>query len=182
MVTCNAYSESVFVKGQVSTEVSRSFSKRGVSCLLSNAFIRLWETKLPIFLTRRLICIATFCGQNKALGCIEDKRRYSITSQNIKGASKQCLYFINYFFSKYFFFSPLRELWFHAFSGITFKINSILAVFPLPPSPVYPLCHKERQSPATFVWNVDAHVSGCRISQNKSLHSSGCQHLLLALS
>lgn len=92
-----------------------------------------------------------------------------------------------FFFSQIHYFF-LEEHWFHAFSGITFKINSFLAIFPLSPSPeetegnLYPPCHKKRQSPATFERNADTHVGGCGISQNKSLHSFGCQHLLLALS
>ncbi|RLW04397.1 hypothetical protein DV515_00005766 [Chloebia gouldiae] len=36
---------------------------------------------------------------------------------------------------------------------VTTRVSSLL------PLQVYPLCHKERQSPATFVWNVDAHVA-----------------------
>jgi len=43
-VTCNAHSESSFIRRQVSTKVSRNFSERDISWPFANAFIRLWRT------------------------------------------------------------------------------------------------------------------------------------------
>lgn len=88
-----------------------------------------------------------------------------------------------FFFSSTIVFSPdtppsplLGEHTFCTFSAITFQTNSFLDV--LTHTHTHLFCqslHEERLSPAVFEWNVDAHVGGCRISQNKSLHSLGCQ-------